>query len=898
MTSVLSTVHRGSAARPWHVLAITLGLLAIAAVGVTRLELRTGGRALVPRASEAVETDRDIRELFGLRDDIAVVIRTPAPGGIFAASVLGRLAALTSALAEMPGVRPVDVISLATEQSFRHQPGALTFRRLLEPVPEDRAALEQLREDLRRIELYDGTLVSFDDSSAAIFVGVSPQADRLRLVADIRALIADSPTTETGESIEIVGAPVAEALLGHHILSDLGLPAALLDHETGREPSGERSQATSWSKRLLLLVPLVPAALVIMGLVFFVAFRRVAAALMPLAEAGGCLLIVFGLMGWLGVPIYLTTSVLPLILTAIGVADEIHIFRRFAALGRRPGLSRRSAVDATLDEMAPPVLKTSLTTAAAFLSFALSPIGPVRIFGLFAAFGVLVCLAWSLTVVPALLVLVPRERWLAGERSPKSLPFLPGLAALGARRPRALLAFVGILLVIASLGASRVEVQDSWIDGFAEGSSFAQSTRHFDRQFLGSHRLLVEVSSEVVHLVGEIDAVDLGDFALTLPETGTASLAGSSLRLFEVRAADSGSAPAPKEWRTEVERVERDEQGRLLLSTPRQRGSAKFWLRPKAGDRIGYEIHREPLMIPELLAVIGRFESFVNEQPGVGGVLGPARFLETVGFMMRPDDPRSRALPAGRSQARIRWHNYDSIRGADRRGQLVTDDYGKALVSIYLRDSNYAATEALMTVIEDFAAQQLEPNGVSIRFGGDVAVSQALIDGVVTTQLRSLLLSFVGIFLVASLLLGSWRWGLCCLLPPTAAVLSIFVAMGLLDIPLGVATSMFAGMTLGVGVDFAIHLVSRYQKERVEGRTVTDAVSGALGKTGPAVVTDACAVALGFGILTLSQVPANARLGALLVLSVLGCLAVTLLVVPTCIRLLDGERESREVIAG
>jgi predicted RND superfamily exporter protein len=54
---------------------------------------------------------------------------------------------------------------------------------------------------------------------------------------------------------------------------------------------------------------------------------------------------------------------------------------------------------------------------------------------------------------------------------------------------------------------------------------------------------------------------------------------------------------------------------------------------------------------------------------------------------------------------------------------------------------------------------------------------------------------------------------------------------------------------------------------------------------GPAVVLDALAIALGFGIMILSQVPSNARLGGLVVLSVATCLSATLLLLPALLAL-------------
>lgn len=124
------------------------------------------------------------------------------------------------------------------------------------------------------------------------------------------------------------------------------------------------------------------------------------------------------------------------------------------------------------------------------------------------------------------------------------------------------------------------------------------------------------------------------------------------------------------------------------------------------------------------------------------------------------------------------------------------------------------------------------------------------------------------------------------MLPPLLAVLFNFGLMGSLGIPLGVATSMFAGMTLGVGVDFAIHLLHRYRHELDSGATRETGLTQALRITGPAILIDGCAVGIGFGVLVLSVVPANARLGALLSLSVLHCLLASLVLLPAVLGLL------------
>jgi predicted RND superfamily exporter protein len=227
-------------------------------------------------------------------------------------------------------------------------------------------------------------------------------------------------------------------------------------------------------------------------------------------------------------------------------------------------------------------------------------------------------------------------------------------------------------------------------------------------------------------------------------------------------------------------------------------------------------------------------------------------------------------------------------RGRDRLWQLVDENYARGLVTVYMTNANFRDTGKLMHAIREYEQANLAPADVSLSFAGDVAVSQTLIDAIVQTQVRSLLISLAGIFVVTSLLGRSLRWGLFCALPCGLAVLINFAAMGLVGIPLGVATSMFAGMTLGIGVDYAIHLMERHRQALAEGLTGRVAVVEAVGSTGPAVLIDALAVGLGFGVLTLSQVPANARLGGLLALSIASCLAATLLLLPALLAVWPG----------
>jgi len=876
----------------------TLGI----APGGLRLKIRTDGHALVPTDAPEILLDQAIREEFGVEDPLVVLIRSDHPDGLYNARTLKLIQDLTREFQRIEGVRPWNVFSLATERGDRVKPGTLIFRRFLDPLPRTPKELERLRDDLQAIELYTGTLVSYDDKAASILVGVPAGVNRTEFYRTVRDIIDGKG--DVPEEIHVIGAPVAEALLGTHILEDLGVPSVVLGHRTYQDDEAARWSVpkTLYELRVFIgrHIGLVPVALVVMAIVFVLSFRNLPAVALPLTEVGACLIAVFGLMGWFDVPVYLTIAVLPIILTAIGVADEIHIFARYhEQLRAQPESGHLEVLTATMAEMWVPVTKTSVTTAVGFLSFALSPIGPVRAFGVFTAVGIIFCMLWSLTVIPAMLALINPARLAARRREMdargRRTPVFTRVGRAVTRYRYAVLLMAIIVTVVAPFGLRRIVVQDSWIDGFARDSEFYKATQLFNDQFLGTHILLVCVDTGAGEpITGELSAADVDHGVVRLAanqiEDPTA-LIGRQIYLRRPESPARSTDPRIRrrtrdKWNARIETAIRDGD-HIVLTTSRKRGSPKLALRLRDNMQAEYAIKLEQLRQPEIIRRIGELEAFIetHRAEAVGGVLGTASYITTTNFMARGRKEGSRSIPDNPDRIRWLWGQYRNVRGVERLKQAVTADYDRSLVTIFLKNANFVATARLMNSIRQYEGTHLKPHGMTLEFAGDVAVSQTLIDAIVTTQVRSLLASLIGIFVVTAFLGRSLVWGVLCVLPCALAVLVNFAIMGWVGMPLGVATSMFSGMTLGIGVDYAIHLLERFRLARRRGLELEAALTDAVTATGPAIFIDALAVALGFGIMTLSQVPANARLGGLVVLSIISCFAATLLLLPALLRL-------------
>jgi hypothetical protein len=310
--------------------------------------------------------------------------------------------------------------------------------------------------------------------------------------------------------------------------------------------------------------------------------------------------------------------------------------------------------------------------------------------------------------------------------------------------------------------------------------------------------------------------------------------------------------------------------------------SNRAGLPPPRSGRWRLESPAQTHLRPQTLRLLGSLADFIRQQRDcqVGGVLGPADYVATSRFMVRPAEPAARAIPDQAGEIKLMWDYYRIARGPERLRQVVNTNYDRSLTLVFLKDGNFMDTARLMRHLRAFEREQLAPHGAKLGFAGDVAVSQSLIAGIVRTQMQSLVGALAGVCLLVGVLGPSLRWGFYCVVPSALAVVLNFALMGGCGIPLGVATTMFAGMTLGIGVDFAIHLVEGYRLVRAGGSSAQEALGRSLALSGPPVLVNTLAISLGFGVMLLSQVPANARLGALLVLALGNCLLASLLLLP------------------
>ncbi len=389
---------------------------AVLAFGYARLDWTSDPEVITLEGSDELDFYRDFVSRWG--SDKWVVLAWEVEDA-FSPDSLGILRELTRTLQDIPGVASVS--SLDTAATVETGPFGPFVRPL---VPDEIGSDPELREAALANSFVRDQLVSRD--GRLLLLAVQLEAGEL-----------DSTALER------------EVLAG--IDARLALPAfEALDIRRAGSPVFNRELERLNRRDNAIFTPL---ALGMIAVVLFLLFRSVVATGLALATIGLTVVWTQGLMGWIGVPMNITTSLLPPLLMVIAVAYSIHVISGYVErLGE--GLTREQALHWTLHEMLPSCFWTAATTAIGFASLLAVRIESVRIFGLFAVLGVVLAWIHGSIVLPALLVRLPLES--VAERRAE-LPWLRFVVA-GSHRRWPALCFLAVVIALGCWGAPRVEV--------------------------------------------------------------------------------------------------------------------------------------------------------------------------------------------------------------------------------------------------------------------------------------------------------------------------------------------------------------------------------------------------------------------------------------------------------
>jgi hypothetical protein len=282
---------------------------------------------------------------------------------------------------------------------------------------------------------------------------------------------------------------------------------------------------------------------------------------------------------------------------------------------------------------------------------------------------------------------------------------------------------------------------------------------------------------------------------------------------------------------------------------------------------------------PAVLKRMDHYESEIENLPGVGDAYSITTPIKEMNKAILGDNTGVESIPDSREAVAQLLELYFMSGDPDDFEKLVDFDFEKARIMVRL---NEASSTNVMKIVQEIEHMTLDDASIKI-IGGDGLITAELSNTVVDGQVYSLILALVAVLLLMMIIFKSLSAGLIAAIPLAGSILVLFGLMGLLNIPLDIATALLSSVMIGVGVDYTIHFIWRYREEIHKGISREDAVRITLTTTGRGITFNALSVIIGFSVLLLSAFAPIKFFGFLIVISIFACLLGAILIVPSLI---------------
>ncbi|WP_254533398.1 efflux RND transporter permease subunit [Natrinema gelatinilyticum] len=211
-------------------------------------------------------------------------------------------------------------------------------------------------------------------------------------------------------------------------------------------------------------------------------------------------------------------------------------------------------------------------------------------------------------------------------------------------------------------------------------------------------------------------------------------------------------------------------------------------------------------------------------------------------------------------------------------------------------DGEYRAVQMVVTVdssVDDgtvrkqmeWVAADTDGKDVSAIATGDVIVNQITADQLAETALLSLVVALLSVLvvLVAAYRVteGSASLGVVTIVPVAFTLTWVLGTMALLDIPFNIVTGMITGLTIGLGVDYSLHVSERFNQELADAETVVAALHETVTGTGGALLSSAATTASGFVVLLVAILPFLQSFGLITALTIVFAFLASVFVLPS-----------------
>ena len=191
-----------------------------------------------------------------------------------------------------------------------------------------------------------------------------------------------------------------------------------------------------------------------------------------------------------------------------------------------------------------------------------------------------------------------------------------------------------------------------------------------------------------------------------------------------------------------------------------------------------------------------------------------------------------------------------------------------------LRLNNLA--EAIYDDINDAG----RPAGIKVRVTGIPIIQQELSRMIKHDRISTMWISALLVFIIILLLYRNFFSSLLPVIVVVTSVTWLYGTMGYFNLGISTLAGGVAAIVMGIGIDYAIHLMNRYKYERKHGKKIIEAIEEAVVSTGAALIATALTTLAAFFAFLFGKMPEMGRFGTLMIIGIAYALFFTIIGLP------------------
>jgi len=274
---------------------------------------------------------------------------------------------------------------------------------------------------------------------------------------------------------------------------------------------------------------------------------------------------------------------------------------------------------------------------------------------------------------------------------------------------------------------------------------------------------------------------------------------------------------------------------------------------------------------PSVLNKMKDVEDFLKKQENVYNPKSVADLIEEMSDTMG----EGKSIPENKDMVSNLWF---MLEGEEVMSQLVNQEKTEAVIQATITNVNTEVISNLVEKVENFI-KPLNNENFSIEQTGITSIYLRLDKSITGSQIQSMIIALALVFICLYFLMKSFIGAVIGMSSIGITLLVIFGFMGYSGIPLDIATVLVGSISIGIGIDYSIHFISRFRSDFNKSGIEIDALDSTLETTGEAIMINVVTVMLGFLVLLFADLVPLQRFGLLVAITMIvsGVTAITVL---------------------